>query len=206
MTATAAGVTPGIREAWPSVAGVSVKALDHFAGQTWNPVELESPLESTRSPVCAADHGRSLPSEIALVLELRLDARDVDRGIARINLERQTDQHDDQARQVARRAASARVEAGNALPPIRVQPCDRAHGRRVPLEARAAARRNRSQRSSSTRPACATPRREPKVGVVDPQEQPVLRARREHPVRLQAALRRQVVDEDADVSLVAAEA
>jgi hypothetical protein len=44
---------------------------------------------------------------------------------------------------------------------------------------------------------------EPQVGVVLAQLQPVLGARREHPVRLGDAARDQVVDQDAEVSLVA---
>ena len=48
-------------------------------------------------------------------------------------------------------------------------------------------------------------RRQAQVRVVDPQQQPMLGARREHPVRLETAARDQVVDENADVRLVAAE-
>ena len=48
--------------------------------------------------------------------------------------------------------------------------------------------------------------RQPQIRVVDAQQQPMLRARREHPVRLQAPARHEIVDENADVGLVAAEA
>ena len=47
--------------------------------------------------------------------------------------------------------------------------------------------------------------RQPDVGVVDSKGEPVLRARREHPVGLEAALRHEVVDHDADVRLLAAQ-
>src|SRR5262245_33256691 len=43
---------------------------------------------------------------------------------------------------------------------------------------------------------------EPQIGVVDPKKQPMLSARREHAVRLEAPARREVVDEHADVRLV----
>src|SRR5829696_2720275 len=46
-------------------------------------------------------------------------------------------------------------------------------------------------------------RRQTQVSVVDSKKQPVLRARREHPVRLETSFGDQVVDEDADVCLVA---
>ena len=54
-------------------------------------------------------------------------------------------------------------------------------------------------------PGLAAARRQPEIGIVDAQQQPMLRAGREHPVGLQAPLRDQVVDENADVCLVAAE-
>ena len=44
-------------------------------------------------------------------------------------------------------------------------------------------------------------RRQSHVRVVDPQVQPELRPRREHPVRLIRPLRDQVIDQDPDVSL-----
>src|SRR5678816_2106021 len=47
---------------------------------------------------------------------------------------------------------------------------------------------------------------ETKICVVDPKQQPMLRTRREHPVRLKAPFGDQVVDQDADVSLVPAQA
>mgnify|MGYP003719522495 CR=1 FL=1 len=51
-------------------------------------------------------------------------------------------------------------------------------------------------------PGRPTPGREPKVGVVNSQQQPIFRSRGEHPVRFQAPLRRQVVHEDADVGFI----
>ena len=48
----------------------------------------------------------------------------------------------------------------------------------------------------------ATTRRQPEIRVVDAQQQPMLGARREHPVRLETAFRDQVVDQNADVRLV----
>jgi len=45
--------------------------------------------------------------------------------------------------------------------------------------------------------------RQPQVRVVDPQEQPMFGSRSEHPVWLETSLGDQVVDEDADVCLVA---
>ena len=44
--------------------------------------------------------------------------------------------------------------------------------------------------------------RQPEIGVVDSQEQPMLGARREHSVRLETTLGDQVVHEDSDVGLV----
>src|SRR5262245_36251581 len=55
----------------------------------------------------------------------------------------------------------------------------------------------RSQRSSSTRPASRP------SGLSLKSALPMLRARREHPVRLEATLRDQIVDEYPDVRLVA---
>ena len=49
----------------------------------------------------------------------------------------------------------------------------------------------------------AAARRQAQIRVVDPEQQPMLRARREHAIRLEASLRDQVVDENADVRLVA---
>ena len=43
------------------------------------------------------------------------------------------------------------------------------------------------------------------VRVVDSKQKPVLGARREHPIRLEAAAGDEIVDEDADVRLVAAQ-
>jgi hypothetical protein len=45
---------------------------------------------------------------------------------------------------------------------------------------------------------------ETKISVVDSKQQPMLRTRREHPVRLEAPFGDQVVDQDTDVSLVSA--
>ena len=59
--------------------------------------------------------------------------------------------------------------------------------------------------SSSTEPDPPAERRQPAVGVVVPQQQPVLGPRREHAVRLIDALRHQVVDQHADVRLAAVE-
>jgi hypothetical protein len=51
----------------------------------------------------------------------------------------------------------------------------------------------------------AAPRCQSKIGVIDAQQEAMLGARGEHPVRLEAPLRDQVVDHDADVGFVAAE-
>ena len=48
-------------------------------------------------------------------------------------------------------------------------------------------------------------RREPEIGVVDPKQQPMLGPRREHPIGLETSLGDQIVDENADVRLVAPE-
>src|SRR5258708_34734458 len=49
----------------------------------------------------------------------------------------------------------------------------------------------------------STARREAEISVVDAQQQPMLRARRKHPVRLEAPFGDQIVDENANVCLVA---
>src|SRR4051812_1977772 len=49
----------------------------------------------------------------------------------------------------------------------------------------------------------STERREPQISVVDPQKKAMLGARGKHAIRLEASLRDQIVDEDADVRLVA---
>src|SRR5258708_6743342 len=49
----------------------------------------------------------------------------------------------------------------------------------------------------------STARREAEISVIDAQEQPMLRARREHPVRLEAPFGDQIVDQNAYVCLVA---
>ena len=64
---------------------------------------------------------------------------------------------------------------------------------------------NRAQRLSSTRPTERPMRRQSPVGVVRAQGQAVLGPRREHAVRLVDAAGEQVVDQHADVRLVAAE-
>ena len=46
-------------------------------------------------------------------------------------------------------------------------------------------------------------RREAQVGIVLAQQQPIFRAAREHPIRLARAARDEIVDEHADVGLVA---
>src|SRR5262249_43192960 len=51
----------------------------------------------------------------------------------------------------------------------------------------------------------AAARREPQISIVGAQQQTKLRAGREHPVRFQAAFGDQIVDEDANVRLVAPE-
>src|SRR5262249_52739789 len=48
--------------------------------------------------------------------------------------------------------------------------------------------------------------REPEIGVVDPQQQTVLRTGREHAVGLETTLGDQIIDQDANVGLVASEA
>src|SRR5262249_34682293 len=83
---------------------------------------------------------------------------------------------------------------------------DRPHERRIehaeiPLEP--ASSRLESLPASIVHQAdVSTARRETQVGVIDAQQQTMLRARREHAIRLEAALGNQVVDEDADVRLV----
>ena len=62
---------------------------------------------------------------------------------------------------------------------------------------------NSSQRSSPTSPSSRAVRREPQVGIVLAQQQPIFRAAREHPIRLARAARDEIVDEHADVGLVA---
>ena len=52
-------------------------------------------------------------------------------------------------------------------------------------------------------PTLARARRQTQIGVVDPQQQPMLRARGEHSVRFEAAFRDQIVDKNADVRFVA---
>lgn len=53
-------------------------------------------------------------------------------------------------------------------------------------------------------PGLEPARREPQVRIILPQRQPVLGAAREHPIRLVRPLCHEVVDEHADVGLVAA--
>ena len=49
----------------------------------------------------------------------------------------------------------------------------------------------------------ATDRRQSQVGIVLAQQQPVLRAAREHPIRLARAAGDEIIDEDADVGVAA---
>ena len=51
-------------------------------------------------------------------------------------------------------------------------------------------------------PGLAAARRQAQVGVVDAQQQAMLRTRREHAIRLETTLRDQVVDQNADIRLV----
>ena len=63
---------------------------------------------------------------------------------------------------------------------------------------------NSSQRSSPTSPSSRPLRRQAQVGVVLAQQQAIFRAAREHPIRLARAARDEIVDQHADVGLVAA--
>ena len=51
-------------------------------------------------------------------------------------------------------------------------------------------------------PGVATARRQTQVRVIDSQQKAMLRAGSEHPVRLEAALRNQIVDEHPDVRFI----
>ena len=73
-------------------------------------------------------------------------------------------------------------------------------------------RSNRARRASNRVPALVVnqpdrraDRCQPEIGVVDSQKQAMLRPGREHPVRLEASARDEIVDEDADVCLVASD-
>ena len=52
-------------------------------------------------------------------------------------------------------------------------------------------------------PDRAPPRRQPQIGIVLPEDEPVLRAARHHAVGLLRPLRHEVIDEDADVAVTA---
>src|SRR6185295_8105357 len=54
-------------------------------------------------------------------------------------------------------------------------------------------------------PNLTSPRREAQIGVVNPQQQPMLSAGCEHPIRLEASSSGEIVDHDPDVGLGAVE-
>ena len=74
---------------------------------------------------------------------------------------------------------------------------------RARARSRRACAQNASQRASSTTPSSRPALGQPQVGVVLAQLQPILGAAGEHPVRLGHAARDQVVDQHAEVRLVA---
>ena len=84
ITATAAGVTPGSgRPDRASPAGPAREPLDHLAGKPRNAGELEAPGNARALPGGAADRHASAAAEIALVLEVGLDAGEIERRILR---------------------------------------------------------------------------------------------------------------------------
>ena len=151
-TATAAGVTPGMRSAWPSVSGAPASAAERLRATGRARARREIGAESGAvRPSCALDLAL-LPPQVAGVLHRGFRARDVER----------------------RRRRRSSSKRGTAVRPRRLREADlrlpqqlaRRHafaGRRRTQRLRRAiarfrsnrARRasNRSHRSSSTRPA-----------------------------------------------------
>src|SRR5262245_49047337 len=63
------------------------ETLDHFARKAWDAGEFEAFGDATAFLAALTIDVRLLPSEIALVLEVGLDAREVQRRIVRIQVE-----------------------------------------------------------------------------------------------------------------------
>ena len=88
--ATAADVTPGIRDAWPKSRRPDLSESVHRTSRD-SPESLEYEVARDRSGFVATltVDGDSLATEIAFVIELCLNAGDVDGSIARVNLQLQ---------------------------------------------------------------------------------------------------------------------
>ena len=202
MTATAAGVTPGIREACPSVPGRTLDSRSTISRESPGmPAKANSPgmcrPSWRRWRSTAASWRFKYPWYLNAVSTLARSMSRLASSISRCNWPLSTSASSRTSGCLSARAAGTRsppgtdnaralyhraialeslVTAAEAVPP------------RVVHQAKA--RRRGSQ---------------PQIGVVDSKQQPVLGPRREHAVRLEAALGRQVVDHRADVARLAAE-
>ena len=187
----AAGVTPGMREAWPSERGrtsasrsrISVERPGHGARSRGRrgSVRCSSLLE----PRDVVEHA----SDVALVFRATSTWRATARSVDRVRVQpagRRRRSISGPAEQLEqRRAADPRAARGAGSPPrparAGARPPRGARARPGPGGSRAGVRR-RSR-------------------VVLAQQQSVLRARREHPVRLERPLGHQVVHEHRHVAL-----
>ncbi len=208
-TAMAAGVTPGILPAWPSVAGCTRSSLSWISRESPGIPWKENPPGMWRS---SAFFKRSnlalLLPDIACVLDFGLDrGQDAVHGIGAQN----ASNRGATACRSEPPGASAMQRARDGRPPP-------SPNRRIPAdwpESLPATRASRTfcvcfswytvHRASIDQSGCRPAGRQALIGVVDPQVQPELGARSEHPVRLVRPFADQVVDQDAGVAVGAAQ-
>ena len=198
MTATAAGVTPGMRDAWPSVPGRTVERRSTISRESPGmPANVNSAgiLPALLTPLTI--DRLLLALQVALVLEcLSRRSRDRCRGTTS-SMSRFS--WPDATRASSRTSGCLSARAAGIRSPLGIVTLDRWIVARF--------RSNRSRRRLEALPALvihetdgAAGGRQAQVRVVDSKQQSMLRARREHPIRLQTPLRRQIVDHRADVA------
>ena len=212
----AAGVMPEMRAAWPIVSGrcwLSFCCTSVDRPRTVAVVEVRAAARSSSCARCraissllAVDVARVLGRDLDLLGDDRIGDRRARRRAASAasRRSRRDGAAGRRARTRARSAARARAARRARRRSRGFTQVDFRRSRSRAIASRL--RANASQRASSTRPSARPRLGQAQVGVVLAQLQPVLGARGEHPVRLGDAAGDEVVDQHAEVGLVAARA
>ena len=180
-----------------------VRQAAHRCGSRGRRERASSPAPAARDlVVLAIDVARVLGRDLDLLRDVRSSTAGPAPGSASASRSRRrAGAADRRARTLARAAARARArivlrdDAGTDAASTSAARVSRSIAR--------ACAQNASQRASSTRPESPAVLGEPQVGVVLAQLQAVLGARREHAVRLRDAAGDEIVDQHAEVRLVA---
>jgi hypothetical protein len=173
--------------------------LDDLSRQPWDALIWERHRNPTALFALSPFDLACLPSQVPGELDLSLEARDVDSAACWIGLEMDRAAcHQCFKPHLGLTKQAARDDAVTGTRPnkravehlaIALEPPLAVHEAPPPLVVH--------------EPDFAAERSQTEIGVIDSQVQAMLRARCEHPIRLETALRDQIVDEDADVRLVA---